>query len=320
MMYDHVLRLIITLTSQYFRLISLPDASFGVIMATLTLLGLIVPKLAEFMTARFSPAQNCGWLALHTILTLLGLTWFIPYLGIIPIAMVMVGLMLTAFFTSHYLNEITPSEQRATVLSFKGLAFNLAYGIIGILFAQLIIHLRTDLTAAHPDWTSQLIENQAFKDSFLWMPGYFLVLIAVGWASQKALGRRTLRAWNRFANRVPVARRLYSASSHVFEAVLTQERKLFRHCALIEYPSPGSYTLVFETAEAAREAEQVIGEPSVSVFLPTVPNPASGFLLFLPRDRVHRLDMTVEEGFKMIFSAGMAVPESAKPEPLVEDR
>ncbi len=179
MMYDHVLRLIITLTSQYFRLISLPDASFGVIMATLTLLGLIVPKLAEYMAVRFSPAQNCGWLALLTILTLLGLTTFVPYLGIIPMAMVMIGLMLTAFFTSHYLNEITPSEQRATVLSFKGLAFNLAYGIIGILFAQLIIHLRTDLTAAHPDWTSQLIENQAFKDSFLWMPGYFLVLIAV---------------------------------------------------------------------------------------------------------------------------------------------
>ena len=178
MMYDHVLRLIITLTSQYFRLISLPDASFGVIMATLTLLGLIVPKLAELMTARFSPAQNCGWLALHTIATLLGLTWFIPYLGIIPIAMVMVGLMLTAFFTSHYLNEITSSEQRATVLSFKGLAFNLAYGIIGILFAQLIVYLRADLRAAHPDWTSQLIDNQAFKDSFLWMPGYFLVLTA----------------------------------------------------------------------------------------------------------------------------------------------
>ncbi|MGI9536282.1 MAG: MFS transporter [Desulfocapsaceae bacterium] len=178
MMYDHVLRLIITLTSQYFRLISLPDASFGVIMATLTLLGLIVPKLAEFMTAKFSPAQNCGWLALLTILTLVGLTWFIPYLGIIPIAMVMIGLMLTAFFTSHYLNEITSSEKRATVLSFKGLAFNLAYGIIGILFARLIVYLRADLTVAHPDWTSQIIEIQAFKDSFLWMPGYFLVLTA----------------------------------------------------------------------------------------------------------------------------------------------
>lgn len=179
MMYDHVLRLIITLTSQYFRLISLPDASFGLIMAALTMLGLVVPKLAEYMADRFSPAQNCGWLALLSLLTLLGLTGFIPYLGVIPIAMVMIGLMLTAFFTSHYLNQITPSEQRATVLSFKGLAFNLAYGVIGILFAQLIIYLRSDLTAAHPDWTSQLIENQVFKDSFLWMPGYFLVLTAL---------------------------------------------------------------------------------------------------------------------------------------------
>ena len=138
-----------------------------------------------------------------------------------------------------------------------------------------------------------------------------VLLVVVGWVSQKAAGRRALRAWNRFANRVPVARRLYSASSHVFEAVLTQDRKIFRQCALIEYPSPGSYTLVFETAAAAEEMEAVIGEPSVAVFLPTVPNPTSGFLLFVPRDRVHRLDMTVEEGFKMIFSVGMAVPESA---------
>ena len=138
-----------------------------------------------------------------------------------------------------------------------------------------------------------------------------LLLIVVGWVSQKAAGRRTLRAWNRFANRVPVARRLYSASSHVFQAVLTEDKKIFRHCALIEYPSTGSYTLVFETAAAAQEMEAVIGEPSVAVFLPTVPNPTSGFLLFIPRDRVHRLAMSIEEGFKMIFSAGMAVPESA---------
>ncbi len=179
MLYDHVLRLIITLTSQYFRLISLPDASFGVIMAALSLLGLVTPKLAEWMTNRFNPAQNCGWLALLTLLTLLGLTVFVPYLGIIPVAMVMVGLMLTAFFTSHYLNQIASSRQRATVLSFKGMAFNLAYGIIGILFAQLIAMLRGDIGSEHPDWTEQLIENEAFKDSFLWMPGYFLVLFAV---------------------------------------------------------------------------------------------------------------------------------------------
>jgi len=179
MLYDHVLRLIITLTSQYFRLISLPDASFGAIMAALSLLGLVIPKLAEWMTEKFSPAQNCGWLALLTLLTLLGLTFFVPYLGIIPVAMVMIGLMLTAFFTSHYLNQIASSRQRATVLSFKGMAFNLAYGIIGILFAQLISGLRSDIGFSHPDWAEQVIENQAFKDSFLWMPGYFLALIGI---------------------------------------------------------------------------------------------------------------------------------------------
>ena len=146
------------------------------------------------------------------------------------------------------------------------------------------------------------------------------LLIIVGWASQKAMGRRALRVWNAVANRVPVARRLYSASSHVFEAVLTRDQKLFRHCAMIEYPSPGSHTLVFETADAAREVEGVIGEPSVAVFVPTVPNPTSGFLLFVPRSRVHRLDMTVEEGFKVILSAGMAVPELAGAQPSLDDR
>ena len=152
---------------------------------------------------------------------------------------------------------------------------------------------------------------RGYEPRGLGLVALLLVLILVGWASQKALGRRALRAWNRFANRVPVARRLYSASSHVFEAVLTRDQKLFRHCALIEYPSPGSHTLVFETADAAREAEGVIGEPAVAVFLPTVPNPTSGFLLFVPRSRVHRLEMSVEDGFKMIFSAGMAVPDPA---------
>jgi len=145
-----------------------------------------------------------------------------------------------------------------------------------------------------------------------------VLLVVVGWISQKAVGRRALKAWNRLSNRLPVVSRLYNASSNVFEAVLRREEKLFRHCALIEYPSPGSYSLVFETAGAPREVDEMIGEPSVAVFLPTVPNPASGFMLFLPRHRVRRLDMTVEEGFKMVFSAGIAVPESPERNPGME--
>ena len=179
MMYDHVLRIIITLTSQYFRLIDLPEASFGIILAVFSLLGLLVPKLAEFMIEKFTPAQNAGWLALLTMLTLWSLTGFVPYFGVIPMAMVMVGLMLTAFFTSHYLNQVTSSEQRATVLSFKGMAFNLAYGVIGILFAVLINQLRSSITEGSPELSAALIENEAFRQSFDWFPWYGGLLMAI---------------------------------------------------------------------------------------------------------------------------------------------
>lgn len=134
-----------------------------------------------------------------------------------------------------------------------------------------------------------------------------LILVVVGWFSQRTIGRRALLMWNRLLERVPFARRVHSASSQIFSSVLERER-LFQHCALIEFPQPGSWVLVFETAEAPVEIEAFVGEPSVSVFLPTAPNPTSGYLLFLPRSRVQRLQMSVEDGLKLVLSAGVARP------------
>ena len=182
MMYDHVLRLMITLTSQYFRMIQLPEASFGLIMALLSLLGLLIPKIAEHMVGTLSPRQNCLWLGLITFLALWGLTGFVPYLGIIPIALVTVGLQLTAFFTSHYLNRITSSNQRATVLSFKGMAFNLAYGLIGLVFALLMQIQRGAIHSANPDLIPELVENEAFRATIGWFPWYaplLMILLAL---------------------------------------------------------------------------------------------------------------------------------------------
>jgi MFS family permease len=179
MMYDHVLRMVITLTSQYYRLIELPEASFGVIMAGMSILGLVIPRIAEYMVKTFTPAQNTAWLGLVALMALVGLSWFVPYFGVIPMALVMIGLMLTAFFSSHYLNQITSSEQRATVLSFKGLAFNLAYGIIGVLFALLMQQLRVKNQLVHIDWTAELIGEEAFRQSIGWFPWYAALLIIV---------------------------------------------------------------------------------------------------------------------------------------------
>lgn len=139
----------------------------------------------------------------------------------------------------------------------------------------------------------------------LGLAALLVLLISVGWFSQRAFGRRALGLWNRLLERVPFARRLHSASAQIVSSVLERDR-LFQHCALIEFPQAGSWALAFETAPAPDEVEACLGEPTVSVFLPTAPNPTSGYLLMLPRSRVRRLRMPVEDGLKLVLSVGVA--------------
>jgi len=177
MSFDHVLRMLVTMTSQYYRLIDLPEASFGLIGSGVALLGLVVPRIAREMVVRFRPISNVFWVIGLSMASLWGLTLFVPYLGVLPMVMVFVTMMLTSFFTSHYLNKITESHQRATVLSFKGLAFNAAYGMIGILYAGLIIRLRHGVHGANSQWTMSLVEDEAFRRSIAWFPWYLSVVL-----------------------------------------------------------------------------------------------------------------------------------------------
>lgn len=179
MCYDHILRMIVTMTSQYYRLINLPEASFGLIGSAMAMLGLVTPKVAEYMIERFSPAQNMLWVALISLTGLFGLTGFFPYLGILPMAFIFIALMFVSFFTSHYLNKVTDSHQRATVLSFKGLAFNLGYGLIGVFFAGLMQYQRGQEQIIHPDWLEESIANFAFKAAIGWFPWYAIIALAI---------------------------------------------------------------------------------------------------------------------------------------------
>ncbi len=176
--YDHILRLVVTLTSQYFRLINLPEASFGLIGAAMSVIGVISPKIAEKMVEHFSPSQNVLWLSGLALAALLGLAGFFPYLGLLPVALIFFLMMLVSFFSSHYLNRITPSHQRATVLSFKGMAFNLAYGLIGIFFALLVQQLRIqEATATSPPAkTAVILGDAAFRGAIGWLPWYSLII------------------------------------------------------------------------------------------------------------------------------------------------
>ena len=179
MCFDHVLRMLVTMTSQYFRLISLPEASFGLIGSGIALVGLVIPRIARAMVHHLRPVHNVCVVGAIAFSALWGLTLFVPYAGIIPVVFIFIAMMMTSFFTSYYLNEIADSAHRATVLSFKGLAFNAAYGLIGLLYAGLMRGLRGSVGVAHPDWTTQMVENEAFRTSIGWFPWYLALALAV---------------------------------------------------------------------------------------------------------------------------------------------
>lgn len=179
MLYDHVIRLIITLNSQYYRLIEIPDSLFGIIGAGIAVIGIFIPKMANKMVASFSARTNVFIMAIAMFVSCWGLSHFWPWIGVLPMVLIFVVFMLNGFFASHYLNEITPSEIRATVLSFKGLSFNFSYGLIGFLFSILYAAQKGKLQESLDSSTAAQIENLAFVQVTGWFQWYFLVFFAV---------------------------------------------------------------------------------------------------------------------------------------------
>ena len=179
LLFDNCIRMIITLNSQYYRLIELPEAIFGLIGSGLSILGLFMPRLARSLVQKQSPEFNLGVMAGLTMIGLIGMTFFWPIIGLLPVILLVGVIYLQNFFQSHYLNRITRSHQRATVLSFKGLSFNLAYGIIGVLFSLLLARLRLQVGAAQPEVVGSQLENLVFIKSIAWFPGYFLLTMLV---------------------------------------------------------------------------------------------------------------------------------------------
>jgi hypothetical protein len=175
LLFDNCIRMVITLSSQYYRLIELPEATFGLIGSGLAVLGLFIPRLARGLAQKRSPAFNLGVMACLTLTGLIGMTFFIPIMGLAPVVVLVGVIYLHNFFQSHYLNRITSSEQRATVLSFKGLSFNLAYGAIGVLYSLLLARLRFQTSATQPAMAGAELENLVFIKSLAWFPGYFLL-------------------------------------------------------------------------------------------------------------------------------------------------
>ncbi|HUG38991.1 MAG TPA: DUF502 domain-containing protein [Longimicrobiales bacterium] len=138
-----------------------------------------------------------------------------------------------------------------------------------------------------------------------------LLLLAVGWLAERTIGAQMLNWWHGLLDRVPLVSRLYGATRRIIGSVFGgEEKKFFRDVVLFEYPSPGQWTLGFVTGNAPQALEGRV-EDGLTIFLPTAPNPVTGFLIIVPRARTVRLPVTVEEGFTYILSAGAVAPGSA---------
>jgi uncharacterized membrane protein len=135
-----------------------------------------------------------------------------------------------------------------------------------------------------------------------------IVLVLIGWTAAGLMGRWLVRMSERFMARMPVVRNVYSAVKQIMETVLAQNANAFRHVVLLEYPRRGIWTMGFVTGTTGGEVQSVVDAELVNVFIPTTPNPTSGFLLFLPKRDLYYLDMTSEEGFKMLVSTGIVTP------------
>jgi MFS family permease len=189
---DSVIRMLMTMSSQYYRLIEIPEALFGVIGSLLALGGFVMPGLARRLTERRSPRFNLLLTAALILLGLGGICLVWPWVGLLPALLLFSSMYLVSFFLSYYLNQATSSEQRATVLSFKGLFLNLGYGGIGLLYALLLAFLRRQATLNQPEMVEEMVKNQVFAASLPWFVGYFTLLLIL----LSVITRRYLRQVN----------------------------------------------------------------------------------------------------------------------------
>ncbi|MFT6659786.1 DUF502 domain-containing protein [Maritalea sp.] len=194
------------------------------------------------------------------------------------------------------------------------------YFLTGLVIAApvgLTLYITWSIIRFVDDFVKPLIPPQYNPDTYLpiSIPGFGLVigsfaLIMLGFLTANLVGRTLVQFGESILHKMPFVSVLYRGLKQIFETVVSQSHSNFKQVGLIEYPRHGLYALVFISTEAKGEvAEKVTGEDITSVFLPTTPNPTSGFLLFLPRSEVHILDMSVEDGAKLVISAGLVSPE-----------
>ena len=192
------------------------------------------------------------------------------------------------------------------------------YFLAGILVTapiSITVYFTWSVVTWVDDLVARILPAQYNPSSYLpfSLPGLGILMLLVtltviGFLTANFLGRSMIRLGERLLARTPVIRSVYSSLKQIFETVLKEKSGAFREVVLVEFPRSGAWTLALVSGRTEGELREKLPEDMLTVYIPTSPNPTSGYLLFLPRADTIHVDMTVEECLRMVISGGLAKP------------
>lgn len=196
------------------------------------------------------------------------------------------------------------------------------YFLTGLIVAAplaITIYIAWSFIGWIDSWVKPYIPARWSPDTYLpfAVPGFgvlvaVFIITTIGFLAANIVGRSIVGFGERLLNRLPMVRGIYKALKQIFETVLSNKSEMFRQVGMVEYPRKGVWSLVFVATEKETEINAKLdkpGDPLVAVFMPCTPNPTTGFLMYVHKSEIVMLDMTIEDGAKLIVSAGLVAPE-----------
>jgi uncharacterized membrane protein len=162
-----------------------------------------------------------------------------------------------------------------------------------------------------PVWLRRVLEDLPYPETLyrlIALGVFVLFVIGVGWVTRLVIGRQMLAVIESWMGRVPLLNKIYGFVKEVSQTLLGQRKTVFERVVMLEYPRPGIYAIAFVTNEAEGEVQARTQQRVINVFLPTTPNPTSGFLLIVPADQLIDLKMSVADAMKLVISGGSVAP------------
>lgn len=139
-----------------------------------------------------------------------------------------------------------------------------------------------------------------------------IIILLTGMIAANFFGKQLVAGWESLLSRIPLVRSVYASVKQITETLFSSSGQSFRKVLLVEYPRREMWTLAFQTSTDIGEAQRKTGQDVVNVYIPTTPNPTSGFFIMIPKKDVIELDMNVDDGLKMLISMGVMVPDTEK--------